>query len=374
MGWEGGISAIHTTPPITPHHPPSPPITPHHRQHTSQAVIPVSMAHIRIDRQQQRFMLINLGVGRYIGTMSTQNPPAIDVRSLSKSYGKTHAVRSVSFVIEPGESVALLGPNGAGKTTLLDMIEGIASPTSGQVQLFGMGWASDAPALRQLIGLSLQSTAYLDYVSIGELAQLFATLTHSTRQRAHQSLEQVGLAHLSKRSFKALSGGEKQRFSLAMAVMHRPRLLLLDEPTTALDPNARHDCWSLIQGLKRDGITVLLTTHYMDEATALSDRIILINQGQLVADGTLATLLQQSGLTGGVTIDTAAPLDTLPLPWVVAPHRQGWLIASQPGHPDPTVQEVLTHLDRLSVTVRGVQTHQPTLDDVFRYLTGRDLS
>lgn len=319
-------------------------------------------------------MLINLSCGRYIKMMLNQSPPAIEAQSLSQSYGKTTVVREVSFQIAEGESVALLGPNGAGKTTLLDMIEGIATPSSGQVRLFGLGWASDAATLRQWMGVSLQSTAYLDHVTIGELASLFATLTHSTRQRAAQSLEQVGLASLSNRRFAALSGGEKQRFSLAMAVMHRPRLLLLDEPTTALDPNARHDIWALIQDLRRDGMTLLLTTHYMDDATTLSDRIILIDQGQLVADGTLASLLQHAALNGGVYIDTDENVGDMALPWRVIPHRNGWLLTPFDGQPIPSVQVVWEHLTRLSVTLHGVQRQQPTLDDVFRYMTGRPLT
>lgn len=307
--------------------------------------------------------------------MSLSNPTvAIQLSQLSKQYGTTLAVDQVDLSVLQGESVALLGPNGAGKTTLLDMIEGLTKPSNGHVSVFGLSANHDPSAIRQLMGVSLQSTAYLDYVTIGELATLFATIHQVHTDNITHTFQRVGLTDLTTRRFNQLSGGQQQRFSIAMAMLHRPKLILLDEPSTGLDPNARHDVWNLIRSLQADGVTLLLTTHYMEEAIALCHRIVLMNGGKMVADGSLSELIASSQLEQFIDVQLPHPIDPDGLsqyPWTIHQYESGIRITNPAG---VSIADVIRALTQQGIPFNAVSMQTPTLEDVFRYYTGRTLS
>ena len=306
----------------------------------------------------------------------THSPMAIELTAVSKQYGSTLAVNQVTLSIAEGESVALLGPNGAGKTTLLDMIQGLSNPNHGHIFVFGQSWSENPDALRQLIGISLQSTAYLDYVSIMELATLFANIHQIPTAQIHRVFERVGLTKLVNRRFNQLSGGQQQRFSIAMAILHQPKLILLDEPSTGLDPNARHDLWNLIKGLQNDGMTLLLTTHYMEEATALCRRIILMNQGEVVADGSINELILDSKMSQCIDIEFQEPITTIQLeslPFKAKVHKNGHAI-SLDSHETTRISDVARILSHANIGFTSIRMKTPNLEDIFRHYTGRTLS
>jgi len=304
------------------------------------------------------------------------SPMAIELHEVSKHYGATLAVNQVSISIAEGESVALLGPNGAGKTTLLDMIQGLSKPNHGQVFVFGQSWGEHPNILRQLIGISLQSTAYLDYVTILELATLFAKIHQIPTPQIHRVFERVDLTNLLNRRFNQLSGGQQQRFSIAMAILHQPKLILLDEPSTGLDPNARHDLWNLIKGLQNDGMTLLLTTHYMEEATTLCRRIILMNQGEVVADGSINELILASKISQCIEVEFQEPITTMQLeslPYKAKIHENGYKM-SLDTHESTRISDVARTLSHANIGFTSIRMQTPNLEDIFRHYTGRTLS
>ena len=187
----------------------------------------------------------------------------IEVHNVSKSFKDTHAVRNVSLQVGSGESVALLGPNGAGKTTLVEMIEGVQRPDSGEIHILGKTWAQDEHLLRQEMGLALQETRFQERLTVEETLGLFASFYGLQSERTHEVLHTVQLESKRRTWVSQLSGGQRQRLALGIAVLPRPRILILDEPTTGLDPNARRDLWKILEGLQATGTTLILTTHYM---------------------------------------------------------------------------------------------------------------
>jgi len=221
---------------------------------------------------------------------------AIVLKNIYKSYRSYLAVNDVSLTVSENESIALLGPNGAGKTTLVEIMEGILSPDKGDVYLWGKTWQKDSVFLKKHVGLCLQETRFFDRITIQEMAYFFASLHSVSRQDADDIVKKVGLWEKKNQSSTGLSGGQKQKLALALALIHKPKLLFLDEPTTGLDPYARREFWKIIQDLKKQGITLVLTTHYMEEAEVLCDRIVLMNTGKIVAQGKLADLQEQLGI------------------------------------------------------------------------------
>lgn len=221
----------------------------------------------------------------------------IEVQNMSKHYGEIKAVNDISFAVKSGEIFGLLGPNGAGKSSILSVMQGLRSPTSGAVHIFGLDVCTDSRRIKQRIGVQLQSTSLLPDLNALEQVLLFAKLygRSLTRERAIELLKQVALSEKANALPAKLSGGQQQRLALALALVNDPEILFLDEPTAGLDPQARRNLWDLVQSLRRDGRTIVLTTHYMEEAEALCDRVGIIDSGNLLALDTPNALIQHYG-------------------------------------------------------------------------------
>jgi ABC-2 type transport system ATP-binding protein len=229
----------------------------------------------------------------------------IEVRDVHKSFKDVKAVRGIDLSISRGQFVAILGPNGAGKTTLVEMIEGIQKPDRGEILITGKPWKGNEGELRNLIGLSLQETHFIDKLTVFETLRLFASFFALGKERVEEVIALVGLEEKRKAWVVNLSGGQRQRLALGIALLNNPAILLLDEPTTGLDPTARREIWSILMQLKaHEGTSMILTTHYMEEAERLCDRIVIIDHGTVLRQGTLAELLDS---TDGVQQGQARP-------------------------------------------------------------------
>jgi ABC-2 type transport system ATP-binding protein len=216
----------------------------------------------------------------------------LEVKDLTKSYGKKKAVSGISFEVKTGETFGILGPNGAGKTTTLEMIETIRTIDKGTVTLAGADVAKDPQKIKYMIGVQTQSTAFMDKVKLTELLEQQAA-AYGDKINPIELLEQVNLESQASSYVENLSGGQKQRFSIAAALVHKPKVFFLDEPTTGLDPQARRRLWDLIRKVKAEGMTVILTTHYMEEAEVLCDRVAIMDEGRIVAMDTPKNLVKQ---------------------------------------------------------------------------------
>ena len=220
----------------------------------------------------------------------------VEVSNLKKSFKEVHAVKNVNLAILPGEFVALLGPNGAGKTTLVEMIEGLQQPDEGIIKISGKIWKSNQNELHLQIGLTLQETKFIDRLTVFETLQLFASFYNLGTNRVNEVIELLEMKEKKKAYVNNLSGGQRQRLSLGIALLNKPTLLLLDEPTTGLDPHARRGIWTILNNLKSEKKTsLILTTHYMDEAEYLCDRIVIMDQGTILSEGTLEEILKIGG-------------------------------------------------------------------------------
>ena len=222
-------------------------------------------------------------------------PTAIECRDLRKTYdGKVEAVRGLNLEIEAGECFGLLGPNGAGKTTTIEILEGLLAPTSGMVSILGHRWDENEREMREWLGISLQETRLSEKLSVRETIDLFASFYREPRS-TDEVLEELKLTEKAESWVGKLSGGQRQRLAVATALVCNPKILFLDEPTTGLDPQSRRQLWDIIRVFQRNGGTVLLTTHYMDEAERLCDRLAIIDHGQVIAEGTPADLITRLG-------------------------------------------------------------------------------
>ena len=220
----------------------------------------------------------------------------VEVRGVCKSFKEVKAVNGVDLKIKRGEYVALLGPNGAGKTTLVEMIEGIQFPDEGEIYINAMQWKHHQADLHRIIGLSLQETRFIEKLSVVETVQLFASFYKLDDQRVNEVISLVGLDEKRKAFVSNLSGGQRQRLALGLALLNKPQLLLLDEPTTGLDPHARREIWNILMDLKKEfNTSLILTSHYMEEAEFLCERIIIMDEGKILTQGTLQEILSQNG-------------------------------------------------------------------------------
>jgi ABC-2 type transport system ATP-binding protein len=218
--------------------------------------------------------------------------PVIEVKNVVKSFKTVRAIRGIDLRIFQGQFVALLGPNGAGKTTLVEMIEGIQKPDRGEIFILGKKWRGNEDELRNVIGLSLQETRFIDKLTVRETVKLFASFFELGDARVEEIISVVGLEEKKKSYVVNLSSGQRQRLALGIALLNDPKILLLDEPTTGLDPNARREIWLILKELKeRSQTSLILTTHYMEEAERLCDRIVIIDNGLILKEGTLEELL-----------------------------------------------------------------------------------
>jgi ABC-2 type transport system ATP-binding protein len=218
------------------------------------------------------------------------NKPIISVKDLHKKYGNFHAVKGISFTVNEGEIFGLLGPNGAGKSTTLEIMETLRTKTSGTVEINGYNLDKQPNDIKQCIGVQLQTSGYYPGLNLTELIHLFAGL-YNAEVDVMQLLQKVNLTDKAKAKFKELSGGQKQRFSIATTLINKPKVIFLDEPTTGLDPQARRNLWDLIKTIREEGTTVIITTHYMDEAEILCDRVAIIDNGNIIAIDTPDNLI-----------------------------------------------------------------------------------
>lgn len=219
----------------------------------------------------------------------------IQVKNVHKSFKSVHAVRGINLEILPSQFVALLGPNGAGKTTMVEMIEGIQKPDSGEILITGKPWKGNEKEFRKIIGLSLQETRFIDKLRVFETLRLFASFFELGRERCEEVMDLVGLGEKRQAYVVNLSGGQRQRLALGVALLNKPKILLLDEPTTGLDPQARREVWTILKKLKDSSATsLILTTHYMEEAEQLCDYIVIMDHGTILKEGTLHDLLGMS--------------------------------------------------------------------------------
>src|SRR6202790_3937791 len=222
-------------------------------------------------------------------------PPVVECRDLRKTYdGKVEAVRGLNLEIEAGECFGLLGPNGAGKTTTIEILEGLLAPTSGQVTILGKTWKENARELREVMGISLQETRLSEKLTVLETIKLFSSFYRQPRAPL-EVLDQMQLGEKANAWVGKLSGGQRQRLAVATALVGNPKILFLDEPTTGLDPQSRRQLWDIIRNFQRAAGTVLLTTHYMDEAERLCDRLAIVDHGEIIAEGTPPDLIEQLG-------------------------------------------------------------------------------
>ena len=303
------------------------------------------------------------------------NTPAIRCRGLVKDYGSVRAVNGLDLEVRAAECFGLLGPNGAGKTTTVEILEGLLPATSGEVEILGRTWQSDGDWLRQRLGISLQETNLADKLTVEETLRLFRSF-YAAGPEVADVIELVSLTDKRGTWYTKLSGGQKQRLAVACALVGDPEILFLDEPTTGLDPQSRRQLWGLIEMFKADGRTVLLTTHYMDEAQRLCDRVAIVDKGKVIALGTPRELIQSLGGTEVVefTCDGSVEqtsMSALPGVHAVKVRDDGLLLTVEQLH--KTLPLLLGHLQQTGRTLTRLSTHHATLEDVFVNLTGRQL-
>ena len=312
--------------------------------------------------------------------------PALLLRGIRKAFADVKAVDGLDLEVARGECFGLLGPNGAGKTTTIEICEGLTAPDAGTVELLGMNWAADAAELRQRIGIQLQETQFPDKLTVEETLRLFRSFFRRGIS-VDESIETAQLEEKRRSRVGGLSGGQKQRLAMACALVGDPELLFLDEPTTGLDPQARRHLWDLVDGLKQAGRTIILTTHYMEEAERLCDRVAIMDHGRVIALGTPQQLIAtvggedivefavSSGEAGSRETGHAA-VDVAELTAIasVQSHRV------DAGLHQLSVSELHTAVPRIFAALRSqglhlneFRTHSATLEDVFVRLTGRNL-
>jgi ABC-2 type transport system ATP-binding protein len=297
------------------------------------------------------------------------------VRELHKRYGDVQAAQNVSFEIQDGEVFGLLGPNGSGKTTTLECVIGLRQPDAGVIEVCGMDTRRRLQAVKEKIGAVLQTIALQDKIRPREALSLFASFYRNTASPAHL-LQRFGLAEKADVPFDTLSGGERQRLAVALAFVNNPELVFLDEPTTGLDPQSRRELHADIARMKHDGRTVLLTTHYIDEAEQLCDRIAIIDRGRIIASGPPRSLIAESTAMQSVSLTTARPLERawlsgLPgLDDLVCEERNVRFRTATVSH---TVAALMRLLDERDVELTDLQVRKATLEDVFIALTGDNL-
>lgn len=308
-------------------------------------------------------------------------PLAICCRDLHKEFpsraGTVHAVNGLELEVVVGECFGLLGPNGAGKTTTIEILEGLQTPTSGTVEVLGQRWGDNDNALRERLGISLQETRLSEKLTVRETLTLFRSF-YQQGQAPDSLLEQVALTEKANAHVGKLSGGQKQRLAVACALVGNPELIFLDEPTTGLDPQSRRQLWDILRGFRAQGRTVLITTHYMDEAERLCDRVAVVDHGKVIALGSPAELISQLGgehlvefsVADAGKIDEAA---LRALPAAVSLRRDGDGFCLAVSTPHVAIPALLQHLESRGAALAGLTTRHASLEDVFVTLTGRHL-
>lgn len=307
------------------------------------------------------------------GTVATG--AVIEVRGLVKRYGELVAVDGIDFDVGAGEIFGLLGPNGAGKTTTVEILEGLRAPDGGRAMVLGVDVASGADSLKPRIGVSLQTAALYPKLTVVEVIDLFRSFYSAARSTA-DLIDMLELGERRDARTKDLSGGQRQRLAVALALVNDPELVFLDEPTTGLDPAARRSLWSLIEGLKADGRSVLLTTHYMEEAEVLCDRLAIMDHGRILEMGTVEALIAKRFEDRAVRfdrIDAIADAVLERLPAVTSIKHDGDAMLLYTSDVAATVGALLAMTESHCIEPRNLGIRRATLEDVFLDLTGRAL-
>ena len=306
---------------------------------------------------------------------------AIRCTDLVKTYpGKppVEAVRGINFSVEVGECYGVLGPNGAGKTTTIEILEGLLAATSGTAEVLSMNWKNNATAIRERIGVSLQETQLSERLSVGETLSLFRSFYNSGIS-PDEALARVSLQEKEGAWIETLSGGQKQRLAVATALVGDPELIFLDEPTTGLDPSSRRELWEIIENFKANGKTVLITTHYMEEAERLCDRVAIFDAGKIIAEGTPKELIRSIGAEHviefsieqkNLTLDLSL-LQSLPTVERVDHDQANYHITA--SEPHIALPALINCLAKQQITLASLSTRHASLEDVFVNLTGRHL-
>jgi ABC-2 type transport system ATP-binding protein len=302
---------------------------------------------------------------------------AVTVRNLTKHYDGLPAVKGIDFEIQSGEVFGLLGPNGAGKTTTVEILEGLRARSSGEVWVLGVDPERNARALKDRIGVCLQATRLSDKITVAEALRLFASL-YSRQVDGNALLKRLQLWDKRNDMYAKLSGGQKQRLALALALINDPQMLFLDEPSSGLDPQARHEIHDLVQEWRAERRTILLTTHYIEEAERLCDRVAIIDEGRIIAMGTPAEVQARTVGTSRIEIRVSPGVPDHVTPALgeadhlqVAPDRQTLIVSAH--HPARALVELVKWVDQQGLELVDVQLKRPSLEDVFIELTGKRL-
>ena len=304
--------------------------------------------------------------------------PAIRCRALSKRYKDVVAVDGIDLEVLGGECFGLLGPNGAGKTTTVEMVEGLVTPDAGEVEVLGLRWATDGQALRERLGVALQETRLAERLTVMEVIRLFRSF-HRAGHDVDEVLDTVALREKKDAWVEKLSGGQRQRLAIACALVGNPDILFLDEPTTGLDPQSRRQLWNVIAAFKEKGGTVVLTTHYMEEAERLCDRVAVMDHGKVIALGSPRELIASLGADHVIEFTLGKGSPALPeevlsaLPGVDGVRRDGPRYTLNATHPHRTLPALLADLEGRGAELTELVTHHATLEDLFLSLTGRHL-
>jgi ABC-2 type transport system ATP-binding protein len=306
---------------------------------------------------------------------SERTDVAVRCRGLVKRYADVTAVNGLDLEVRGGECFGLLGPNGAGKTTTIEILEGLTLPDAGEVEILGTTWARDADSLRERLGISLQETQLTEKLTVGETVRLFRSFYRAGRD-PEEVLSRLALDEKRNARVGKLSGGQKQRLAVACALVGDPDVLFLDEPTTGLDPQSRLQLWQIVMDFRAQGGTVLLTTHYMDEAERLCDRVAIVDRGQVIAQGTPPELISSLHAANVIEFAAEPEIDEASLralPGVTEPHRRGPNWSLPVNSLAETVPALLSRVEGSGAKLVNLSTHRATLEDLFVSLTGRAL-
>jgi ABC-2 type transport system ATP-binding protein len=309
--------------------------------------------------------------------MMTRNGSVIEVRNLVKKYPDVKAVDGISFDTYHGEVFGLVGPNGAGKTTLIEMIEGLRTPDSGSITILGLDPVRDATSVKERIGVQLQTTSIQPNITVIEAIKLFASVYRRPLANPEQLLTMLSLEEKAGSRFSKLSGGQKQRVAIALALVNGPELVFLDEVSTGLDPQARRNMWALVEQIRDQGKTVFLTTHYMEEAETLCDRVGIIDHGRLIALDTPRNLVSSLGADSKVlfTVDDrdvpVSAFEAFPEVSHAEKLENGYVLYTKDD--SATLGKLVRLSDNLGFRFANIRTQVPNMDDVFLTLTGREL-
>ena len=300
---------------------------------------------------------------------------AVRCNGLVKRYADVTAVNGLNLEVRGGECFGLLGPNGAGKTTTIEILEGLTQAAAGEVEILGTTWERDADRLRERLGISLQETQLNEKLTVGEIVRLFRSFYREGRD-PEEVLSRLALDEKRNARVGKLSGGQKQRLAVACALVGDPEVLFLDEPTTGLDPQSRLQLWQIVMDFRAQGGTVLLTTHYMDEAERLCDRVAIVDRGQVIALGTPPELISSLHAANVIEFATEPEIDEAvlrALPGVAEPHRRGPNWSLPVSSLAETVPALLGRVEGSGAKLLNLSTHRATLEDLFVSLTGRAL-